>query len=219
MQIAVVGEPDVEDLLPLIALLRLLRVAPGDDALLDVARTLVADPEGEGFQLIARDDAGRAVGFATVYWSWSTLAAARTAIMNDLFVHPDARGQAWPRTWSRVPAAIRPPWRRLDGLADREGQLSGPAALRTPRRHRAEWIDYSLDTTSSGPHEAPVELRPVIYAFDDCELDLRRYELRRGGADAGSSHRCSTCSSFSCGSGIAWSRRRRSSTRCGGTAS
>jgi DNA-binding winged helix-turn-helix (wHTH) protein len=21
----------------------------------------------------------------------------------------------------------------------------------------------------------------VIYAFDDCELDLRRYELRRGG--------------------------------------
>ena len=67
-------------------------VAPGDDALLDVARTLVADPEGEGFQLIARDDAGRAVEFVTVYWSWSTLAAARTAIMNDLFVHPDAQG-------------------------------------------------------------------------------------------------------------------------------
>src|SRR4029453_9161906 len=89
-------------------------VAPGDDALLDVARTLVAEPECEGFQLIARNDAGRAVGFATVYWSWSTLAAARTAIMNDLFVHPD------------------PPGTGLGGDLLGEGRL--PPAPRSPAR-------------------------------------------------------------------------------------
>ena len=43
-------------------------------------------------QLIARD-AGRqrAVGFATLYWTWQTLNAARLGVMNDLFV---ARGGA-----------------------------------------------------------------------------------------------------------------------------
>ena len=43
-------------------------------------------------QLIARDDEKDAVGFATVYWSWDTLIAARTGIMHDLFVLPSARG-------------------------------------------------------------------------------------------------------------------------------
>ena len=80
-----------------------------------------------------------------------------------------------------MPAAIRPPWRRLDGLADREGQLVGPSGS-TNASAPPGWIDYSLDTTSSGPHGHPSrKLTPVIYAFDDCELDLRRYELRRDG--------------------------------------
>jgi GNAT superfamily N-acetyltransferase len=32
------------------------------------------------------------VGFATVYWTWDTLIAARVGIMHDLFVVPAARG-------------------------------------------------------------------------------------------------------------------------------
>ncbi|HWI21758.1 MAG TPA: GNAT family N-acetyltransferase [Baekduia sp.] len=57
-----------------------------------LCEALLADPEHEGFQLIARDDAGAAIGFATVFWSWSTLDACRLAIMNDLFVADAARG-------------------------------------------------------------------------------------------------------------------------------
>ena len=67
-------------------------VAPSDADLLGMARALIADPEREGFQLVARDGSGGAVGFATVFWTWSTLSAARIGVMNDLFVHPDARG-------------------------------------------------------------------------------------------------------------------------------
>lgn len=66
---------------------------PSDDALLALSRALLSDGDREGVQLIARATAdGTAVGFATVYWSWSTLSASRIAVMNDLFVAPDARG-------------------------------------------------------------------------------------------------------------------------------
>jgi GNAT superfamily N-acetyltransferase len=43
-------------------------------------------------QLIARDEEGAAVGFATLYWTWDTLGAARRGVMYDLFVAADARG-------------------------------------------------------------------------------------------------------------------------------
>ena len=84
---------DLPDLLPLVrAYCEFYDVAPADDALLAVSRALIADPDREGVQLIARSESGEAVGFATVYWSWDTLVAARVGIMHDLFVIPPARG-------------------------------------------------------------------------------------------------------------------------------
>jgi GNAT superfamily N-acetyltransferase len=67
-------------------------VAPTDEALLAVSRALIADPDREGVQLLARDNGMEAVGFATVYWSWDTLIAGRVGIMHDLFVRPSDRG-------------------------------------------------------------------------------------------------------------------------------
>ena len=43
-------------------------------------------------QLIARGEDGRAVGFATLFWSWDTTEASRIGIMNDLYVLPAVRG-------------------------------------------------------------------------------------------------------------------------------
>ena len=84
---------DLPDLLPLVrGYCDFYDVAPADDALLTVSHALIADPDREGIQLIARGDGGQAVGFATVYWSWDTLVAARVGIMHDLFVIPPARG-------------------------------------------------------------------------------------------------------------------------------
>jgi ribosomal protein S18 acetylase RimI-like enzyme len=157
VHIAVVGEPDLAELLPLMrAYCDFYGVTPGDEALLDLAHTLAADPDREGFQLIARDDEGRAVGFATVYWTWSTLAAARTAVMNDLFVSPDARGTGMAealveecRVRSGRRGAVSMGWQtkkdntRAQRLYERVGAS------------RAEWVDYSLDTASTASGRKP----------------------------------------------------------------
>jgi GNAT superfamily N-acetyltransferase len=93
MRITVVGATDLPELLPLVrAYCDFYQATPSDRELLALSRALLADPEREGLQLLARDDTGRAVGFATLYWTWQTLVAARVGVMNDLFVAAEARG-------------------------------------------------------------------------------------------------------------------------------
>ena len=88
-----VGEDDLAELLPLMrGYSDFYEVDPSDDALLALSRALIADPEHEGVQLIARDpDSREPLGFATVYWLWSTSRAARIGVMNDLFTAQAAR--------------------------------------------------------------------------------------------------------------------------------
>ena len=93
MHIEAVTEADVDELLPLMrAYCDFYEVAPSDEALADLALALLDEPELEGVQLIARDEHGAAVGFATVFWTWQTLSASRLGVMNDLFVAEGARG-------------------------------------------------------------------------------------------------------------------------------
>lgn len=92
-RIEAVAERDLGELLPLMrAYCEFYEVSPPDERLLAMSRALIADPEREGVQLIAREAGGRAAGFATVFWSWQTLDAGRVGVMNDLFVEPHARG-------------------------------------------------------------------------------------------------------------------------------
>jgi GNAT superfamily N-acetyltransferase len=87
-----VTEADLEALLPLMrGYCDFYEVAPSDEALLEMSRALIADPEREGVQLLARAE-GRALGFATIFWSWATTSAERIGVMNDLFVAPEGRG-------------------------------------------------------------------------------------------------------------------------------
>jgi GNAT superfamily N-acetyltransferase len=141
-----VTETDLPELLPLVrAYCDFYEVAPGDDALLALSRALVADPHREGVQLLARDDAGRPAGFASVYWSWDTLLAARVGIMHDLFVTPAMRGRGVGkalidacRAECRRHGAVKLGWqtahdnRRAQRLYERVGAT------------RDEWIDYWL---------------------------------------------------------------------------
>jgi GNAT superfamily N-acetyltransferase len=91
--ITIVAPGDLGELLPLMrAYCDFYEVHPGDAGLEELSRALMADPGREGLQLLARDGGGAAVGFATLYWSWSTARAARLGIMNDLFVAERARG-------------------------------------------------------------------------------------------------------------------------------
>jgi GNAT superfamily N-acetyltransferase len=92
--IGVVTEADFPDLLPLMrGYCDFYGVAPSDAALLEMSRALTRDHDHEGVQLIARAESGAGVGFATLFWTWSTLSASRIGLMNDLFVAPEVRGQ------------------------------------------------------------------------------------------------------------------------------
>ncbi len=83
---------DLIDLLPLMrAYCDFYETEPRDDRLIALSRTLLEDP-GEGVQFLARDEAGTALGFATVYWSWDTTEAMRIGVMYDLYVIPETRG-------------------------------------------------------------------------------------------------------------------------------
>jgi GNAT superfamily N-acetyltransferase len=146
--ITTVTEADLPELLPLMrGYCDFYEVAPSDEALLAMSRTLIADPELEGVQLIARDDDGRAVGFATIFWTWSTLSASRIAVMNDLFVSESARGGgvadaliAACAERSRARGATSLDWQTAHDNTRAQAVYDRVGARRDER-----WLDYSLD--------------------------------------------------------------------------
>ena len=91
-QITPVGAADLAELLVLMrGYCDFYEVAPADEDLRALAQTLIDHPETAGIQLIARGDDGAAIGFATIYWSYSTLSAGPIGVMNDLYADPAAR--------------------------------------------------------------------------------------------------------------------------------
>lgn len=87
-----VTERNLPELLPLVReYCQFNGVNRSDDELLAVSRALIADPAHEGVQFLARDDTRRAVGFASLFWSWATWATGRIGILGDLYVVPHAR--------------------------------------------------------------------------------------------------------------------------------
>ena len=147
--IAPVGERDLADLLALMrAYCDFYAVQPSDDALLAMSRALISDPEREGVQLIARGADGAALGFATVFWTWSTTRAARIGVMNDLFVAPEARGAAGGRAGEALIAACAERCRARGAVA-----LTWQTAIDNERAQalydrigarRSQWLDYDL---------------------------------------------------------------------------
>ena len=145
--VSVVGEEDLADLLPLMrGYADFYGVSPTDGQLLSLSRALIADPAREGVQFIARDSSGVAIGFATVFWLWSTLSATRVGLMNDLFVAASARGRGAAealiercRRACLERGASRLTWQtakdnaRAQAVYDRIGGT------------REEWLDYWLD--------------------------------------------------------------------------
>jgi GNAT superfamily N-acetyltransferase len=145
--IQVVREVDLESLLPLMrSYCDFYGTQPADEALLALSRALLADPEHEGIQLLARDEHGAAVGFATIFWTWSTTRAGRIGVMNDLYVDPAARGtgladrliaacidQCRTRGASRLEWQTAPDNARAQAVYDRVGGV------------KEQWLDYGID--------------------------------------------------------------------------
>jgi GNAT superfamily N-acetyltransferase len=138
---------DVDALVPLMhAYCVFYEVEPRDDGLAEMAKALIAVPDDEGMLLVARDGEGRPVGFAAVGWKWSSLRAARVAILEDLFVDPGTRRSGAGRAL-------------LDACAERARSHGAPALLWTTAtdNHTAQsvydaagakgeiWMEYELE--------------------------------------------------------------------------
>jgi ribosomal protein S18 acetylase RimI-like enzyme len=83
---------EIEEMLPLIrAYCEFYETEPDDEGLRSMFETLISEPT-QGIVFIARDG-GKAVGFATLDWKWSSLKAARIGYLEDLYVDPEARGR------------------------------------------------------------------------------------------------------------------------------
>jgi GNAT superfamily N-acetyltransferase len=145
--IATVTEADLPELLPLMrGYCDFYEVSPSDADLLAFARELIASPELDGVQLIARDDEGRAVGFATILWTWSTLSASRIAVMNDLFVSPNGRGSG--AADALINACAERAKERgatsLEWQTARDNERARKVYDRVGGRVDDRWVDYSL---------------------------------------------------------------------------
>ena len=148
MEVNAATEDDLGALLPMMrAYCEFYETAPSDDGLLAMARALIAAPDAEGILLVARDGDGSAIGFATVCWKWSSLRAARIAVMEDLFVAEEARGQG------AADALIR-------ACADRALELGAPVVtwLTAPDNRRAQAVYDRAGATAATFLEYELEL-------------------------------------------------------------
>jgi GNAT superfamily N-acetyltransferase len=141
-----VTQGDLTELLPLMrAYCDFYEVAPSDDELLELSQALLADPEHEGIQLLARDEGRRAVGFATIFWSWATTSAERIGVMNDLFVAPEARGTGLAA--ALIEACRAECAARGAGKLTWQTATDNAAAMKVYDRvgaTREQWVDYWL---------------------------------------------------------------------------
>lgn len=149
--IAVVTRADFDDLLPLVrGYCDFYSVSPADADLLAMSQALVADPEHEGVQLLARAERSEPLGFATVFWTWSTARAARIGVMNDLFVIPQARAADRRAADRSLPGAVPDPRGGLARLADGAREPHGATSLR-PRRGSARAVARLLASGGRRP--------------------------------------------------------------------
>jgi GNAT superfamily N-acetyltransferase len=138
---------DLDDLLPLVqAYCQFNGVRRSDESLLAISRALIADPEREGVQVLARNASGEAIGFATLVWTWATWAGGRVGIMGDLFVAAPARRAGCGRA---LVEACRRDCRRVGAVGltwtTAKENTAARSLYESLGASTREWIDYWLD--------------------------------------------------------------------------
>ena len=151
LRIAAATEAELDELLPLIAAYQTFYGAkqPDDAHNREFFRQFL-DPSELGSVLGAWSD-GRAVGYAGLYWTFSSVSASPVVLLNDLFVTEQARGLGVGLALIDATAAIarergasKVRWwtelgnRRAQGLYERTGA------------ERSAWFEYELPVSPPG---------------------------------------------------------------------
>jgi GNAT superfamily N-acetyltransferase len=146
-----VTEGDLDELLPLVrGYCEFYGTKPSDDAVLELSRWLLDHPE-DGVQVLARDDDGAAIGFATVYWTWRTMHAARVAVLEDVFVAPEARGSgaAEALIGDALARARDAGARDLTWQTAKTNERAQAVYARVGSEPDDRWLDYSLPASGT----------------------------------------------------------------------
>jgi GNAT superfamily N-acetyltransferase len=145
VEIAPVAVEEFERVLPLIAAYQgFYEVEEVDEGRNRAFFRRFLAPSDDGMLLGARRD-GELVGFACLYWHFSSLAAAETVLMNDLYVAEAARGHGVGRALIEASAAVA----RERGAACLEW-ATAPDNHTAQRLYdgtgaqRSEWVEYEL---------------------------------------------------------------------------
>jgi ribosomal protein S18 acetylase RimI-like enzyme len=149
MQVRSAAERDIPALMPLMrAYCDFYGSNPPDSGLDTMARALIAASDDQGMLLVAEDEAGKVIGFAAVSWKWSSLRGARIAVLEDLFVAPEARGKG-------AADAL------ITECAARARANGAPVMswLTAPDNHRAQAVYERVGGTSATFLEYELELR------------------------------------------------------------
>jgi ribosomal protein S18 acetylase RimI-like enzyme len=93
MQIETVTEQTFERVLPLIADYQRFYKATPDEARNRAHFGRLLSDHDAGIQFVALDEAGQALGFATLYFPLGSVTPGVSCLMNDLFVVPEMRAQ------------------------------------------------------------------------------------------------------------------------------
>jgi GNAT superfamily N-acetyltransferase len=141
------AEGDFEALLPLIAAYQ--RFYEVEDPDTDRNRAFFSRfvaPSDEGEILVARGEDDAILGYTCLYWHYSSLDAADTVLLNDLYVTEDARGRGVGR--SLIEAAAEVARRRGCRVLEWSTAPDNHTAQRLYDRvtsHKTTWLTYELD--------------------------------------------------------------------------
>ncbi|HEX5713321.1 MAG TPA: GNAT family N-acetyltransferase [Solirubrobacterales bacterium] len=144
-EIAPVDAAEFERLLPLIAAYqRFYAVEEIDEQRNRSFFHRFLAPSEDGMLLGARRG-GAIVGYACLYWHFSSTKAAESVLMNDLFVSDEARGEGVGRALIEASAAIA----RERGAACLQWSTApdnarAQALYDSTGAERSEWVDYEL---------------------------------------------------------------------------
>lgn len=145
IQIAPVDAAEFEQLLPLIgSYQRFYEVEDVDEERNRAFFRRFLAPSEDGMLIGARAE-GRFLGFACLYWHFSSTLAAETVLMNDLYVEPDTRGKGIGRRLIEAGREVA----RERGAAHLEW-ATAPDNHTAQRLYdstgakRSEWVEYEL---------------------------------------------------------------------------
>jgi GNAT superfamily N-acetyltransferase len=145
VEIAPILAEEFEELLPLIAAYqRFYEVEEIDEERNRSFFRRFLAPSADGLLLGARSE-GRLVGYACLYWHFSSTRATETVLMNDLYVDESARGQGVGRALIEATAEVA----RERGAPSIEWSTApdNHTAQRlydSTGAERSEWLSYEL---------------------------------------------------------------------------